>query len=212
MDDHDGSKHPGTFTVSPGRDVLGELTLRGPKTSLYLHDKDEFSTQAIPNQYIKGVLHDLTKVSLIKCVTMSGPGYANRRGDTYHFSTLFPHFVAYGDTHIEPDEKKISKVHFATDDLTTLFYDFDAFGFLFDARPFIEAIANANAYGRTIITGPDPQILYFTGKREIFSADTCLGRVSVSHNPRHLHLGGPEGVGLKNPFFLFPSCFDIWRC
>jgi ApeA N-terminal domain 1/Apea-like HEPN len=202
MDDLEGSKQPGRFAVSPGREVLGELTLLGPKTSLYLHDKDEFSTQAIPNQYIKGILHDLTKISLIKCVTMSGPGYADRGADKYHFSTVFPHFVAYGDSHIEPDEKKISKVHFATDDLTTLFYDFDAFGFLFDAHPFIETIANANAYGRNIITGPDPQILYFTGKREIFSADTSLGRVSASHNPRHLYLGGPEGVGLKNTIFV----------
>src|SRR6185437_16355088 len=52
------------------REILGELTLSGPNTSLFLHDKDEFST--IPDQGIKGVLHDLTKVSLIRCILMSG--------------------------------------------------------------------------------------------------------------------------------------------
>ena len=44
-------------------------------------------------------------------------------------------------------------------------------------------------------------ILYFTGKREIFSADTVLGRVSASHNPTH-NIGGPDGVCLENTIFV----------
>ncbi len=83
------------------------------------------------------------------------------------------------------------------DDASTLFYDFDAFGSLIDARPFIEQISHANGLDRDITTGPDPQILYFTGKREIFATDTVLGRVSASHNPTH-SVGGPDGVSLKN--------------
>ncbi|TAM83549.1 MAG: hypothetical protein EPN47_05410 [Acidobacteria bacterium] len=171
---------------------------------MYLHDKDEFSTLTLPKQSIRGVLHDLTKVSLIQCITKSGPGHAAQDGQEYCFATVFPHFVVYGTNHIGPDEKKIAKIHFATDDGTTLFYDFDAFGFLLDARPFIEEIANANAHvhGRTIVTGPNPEILYFAGKREIFAADTVLGRVFASHNPRHSSLGGPSGVGLKNTIFV----------
>jgi hypothetical protein len=43
------------------------------------------------------------------------------------------------------------------------FYDFDAFGSVIDAKPFIDQIAHANALPREIKTGPDPQILYFTG-------------------------------------------------
>jgi hypothetical protein len=87
------------------------------------------------------------------------------------------------------------------DDASTLFYDFDAFGSLIDARPFIEQIANANAVDREIRTGPDPVILYFTGKREIFAADTVLGRISASHNPTH-NMGGPDGMSLKNTIFI----------
>ncbi len=201
MDKLEKSKWAGKFTIPPGKDVYGELTLSGAKTSLYLHDKDHFSTHAVPNQYIKGVLHDLTKISLIHCITTSGPGSATRGEENYHFATVFPHFIVYGDNHIAPDEKTIVEVHFAVDDASTLFYDFDAFGFLTDARPFIEKIANANALQRKITTGPDPEILYFTGKREIFAADTVLGRVSASHNPSH-NLGGPDGVRLKNTIFV----------
>jgi hypothetical protein len=212
MDKVEKSKWAGKFSVSPGKDIYGELTLSGAKTSLYLHDKDFFSTHSIPDQHIQGVLHDLTKISLINCITTSGPGSGNRGKERYHFSTVFPHFVVYGDSHIAPNDKTIVEVHFAVDDATTLFYDFDAFGFLVDARPFIEQIANANALQRQITTGPDPEILYFTGKKEIFTADTQLGRVSASHNPSH-NLGGPDGVRLTNTIlvtlaFKEPVIFD----
>jgi hypothetical protein len=72
---------------------------------------------------------------------------------------------------------------------------------LIEARPFIEKIANANALPRKIEIGPNPQILYFTGKQEIFATDTVLGRVSASHNPSH-NLGGPDGVWLKNTILV----------
>ena len=202
MDKRNALKRAGTFAVAPGRDVYGELTLAGAKTSLYLRDKNEFSSQVIPQRYILGVLHDLTKVSLIDCVTISGPGHAARGDEEYYFADVFPHFVVSGDSHFAPGEKTVAKIHLALDDASTLFYDFDAFSFVINARPFIEEIAHANALGREILTGPDPQILYFTGKTEIFAVNTVIGRVSASHSPHLTTLGGPEGVGLRNTIFV----------
>ena len=199
MDTLEKSKSAGKFTVPPGRDIYGELTLSGPNTSVYLHDKDEFSTFAIPDQYLKGVLNDLTKVSLIRCITMSGPGSGRREGESYHFATLFPHFVLQGRSHLAPGDKTIVEALFVIDDASTLFYDFDAFASVIDARPFIDQIANANEsiIHRKVETGPDPQILYFTGKRKIVSVDTVLGRISAWHSPSR-NPGGPEGIWLKN--------------
>jgi len=105
MDTLEKSEWAGKFTSPPGRDIYGELTLSGAKTLLYLHDKDEFSTLAIPDQYIKGVLNDLTKVSLIRCITMWGPGSGGREGETYQFATVFPHFVVSGSSHLAPGDK-----------------------------------------------------------------------------------------------------------
>lgn len=195
-------RQTGTFIVSPGKEIYGELTLARAKTSLYLHDKEFFS--AIGVSYVKGVLRDLTKVSLIDCIA-SGPGSGSRGGERYHFAEVFPHFVIFGDRHIAPAEKTISAIHFVVDDATTLFYDFDAFGSLIDSRPFIDQIVRGHIeqisrhypFDRQITTGPDPQILYFTGKREIFTADTVIGRISAAHNPSHT-LGGPSGVRIKN--------------
>jgi hypothetical protein len=210
VDDIRKSKNAGQFTLAPGKEIYGELTFAGPETLLYLYDRQEFETHAAPHQYITGVLHDLTKVSLVKCVTTLVPGHGGRPGEEYYFADVFPHFVIYGARFLAPDEKGITKLHFVVDDATTLFYDFDAFGMLLDSKSFIDQIAAANGKvaGRTIETGPAPQILYFTGKNEIFAADTLIGRVSASHNPMPVTWGGPDGVGLKNTIFLtiaFPT-------
>jgi hypothetical protein len=214
MDGTENSKRAGKFTVPPGKNIDGELTLSGANTSLYLHDKDEFSTLAIQDQYIKGVLNDLTKVSLIRCITTSGPGSGGREGESYHFATVFPHFVVLGNSYLAPNDETITEAQFVIDDASTLFYDFDAFGAVIDARPFIDQITNANEsiVHRKVETGPDPQILYFTGKREIFSVDTVLGGISASHSPSR-NLGGPEGIWLKNTIavsitFRDPVTFD----
>jgi hypothetical protein len=138
------SKQAGTFTVSFGKDVYGELTLGGRNTSLYLQDKDFFDTYAIPSQCVKGILHDFTKVTLLQCITTTGMGSFRRGEQSYNFASIFPHYVVHGDHHIGPAEKKITAVHFVMDDAATLFYDFDAFGSLIDARPFIKQIAHAN--------------------------------------------------------------------
>ncbi len=198
IDTLDGSKQSGTFIISPGKALYGELTFAGSKTSLYLRDNEHFDPRASPNRCVTGILHDLTKVSLIECNAPPIPGSDWRQGaGSYKFAEIFPHYVVHGDHHITPSEKKIAEVSFVMDDATALFYDFDAFGSLIDARPFIEQIAHANRLDREIRTGPDPQILYFTGKREIFTADTAIGTISATHNPSH-NLGGPHGVSLKN--------------
>ncbi|HTV59434.1 MAG TPA: HEPN domain-containing protein [Verrucomicrobiae bacterium] len=204
MDKVEKSKRAGKFILAQGEEIYGELTVSGANTALYLRNESEFSTHAGPNQYIKGVLHDLTKVSLIDCVTPPLPGHASKGSEQYYFVSLFPHFVIYGDRHVAPDDKTIESIHFSVDDATTLFYDFDAFGILLNARAFIKDIvqANADSVGRQIDTGVDPQILYFTGKRGIFAAKTVIGKVSASHNPRPTTFGGPSGVGLKNTIFL----------
>jgi hypothetical protein len=210
VDDLRKHKHAGEFTLAPGEKIHGELTLEGPESTLYLYDRHEFQTHAGLHQYITGVLQDLTKVSLIDCLTTPVPGHGSRGDEEYYFANVFPHFVVHGDSYLAPDEQTIRKVHFVVDDATTLFYDFDAFGLLLNAKPFIDSITTANASiaGRNIITGPEPQILYFTGKKEIFTANTLIGRVSASHNPSPTTFGGPSGVGLKNTIFLtieFPA-------
>src|ERR1043166_6818435 len=102
MDTLQGQKQSGSFGISPDRILYGELTVDGRATSLYLRDTSFFSTHNIPDRCIHGVLHDLTKVSLLGCITTEGPGSFGRYGEGYNFSRVFPHYVAHGDRHISP--------------------------------------------------------------------------------------------------------------
>jgi len=121
MEELEGVKQSGKFRfAASGKDLHGELTLAGSKTSIYLQDSDFFDAFPKPRRYITGVLLDLTRVTLIDCITMSGTGSRSRGVERYHFASLFPHFVLYGDRHIAPDEQVIRAVDFVIEDATTL--------------------------------------------------------------------------------------------
>jgi hypothetical protein len=200
----EGSKRSGIFTIVPGKELYGELTFKGPETSLHLHDKTSFDTHAIAELCITGIFQDLTKVSLIRCIAPLMPVSGRRGKESYYYADIFPHYVIYGDHHLGPAEKSVIEVRFVVDDACTLFYDFDAFGSVIKPLPFIEQISHANGLNREIVTGPDPAILYFTGKTEIFAVDTFFGRLSAYHDPSQ-SFGGPDGVYLRNKIGRAPQ-------
>ncbi len=182
------STRSGRFVLSSESEIYGELTVAGSKSSLYLHDKDRFGTNATAGGYIKGTLLDLTRVSLINCVVPAEPSSVHLRingpnPEGYHYAKVLPNFILLGDEHLHPAEQTISEIEFLVDDANVLFHDPAAFGWLIDARPYIDQIAHANRVDRRCVIGPHPQIFYFTGKEEIFTASTSFGRVSASHCP-----------------------------
>jgi hypothetical protein len=188
------SRESGSFSITPGREIHGELILAGARTSLKLHDTDFFDARAIRN--LHGILHDRIKVSLIDCIS-PGTGTGTRGQERYHEARVFPHFVVYGERHLIPDQELLAEVEFVVDDATAIFYDFDAFGTLIKAEPFIEEIVRANNIQREISVGSNPIILYFTGKHEIVATETVFGKIAALHAPS-FGFGGPKGVGIKN--------------
>jgi hypothetical protein len=198
MESFEGFRKSGTFTVAAGTEVQGDLILKGPKTVLDLYAKDSFSTHGIQEGCILGRLHNQTKVSLINCITTKGPGSGSRGDERYHFSTVFPHFVIFGEEHITATDKKITNMSFHVEDADSLFYDFDAFGLVIDAKPHMaKIIEERREYGRDITVGEHPMLFYFTGKYEIFKAKTVLGTVTAEHRPSFT-MPGPHGIKLDN--------------
>jgi len=208
FDELKGGKRAGTFTIFPDKTVYGELTYAGPRTSLYLRDSTYFDTHPIAGGCLKGTLHDLTKVTLLHCLTARAPASVSSGTETYYYAKVFPHFVVHGDRHLTNDEKVITGVQFLVDDSSTLFYDLDAFGTLIDARPLIAEVVRAKCREREkwptpnpeIRVGPEPAILYFTGQHEILSYDTVWGKVHARHHTSH-SLGGPDGVSIESRIF-----------
>lgn len=198
MESFKGLRKSGTFNVAPGTEVQGDLILKGPRTTLDLFSKDFFSTHALQNGCILGALHDRTKVSLIDCITTQGMGSGSRGDERYHFASVFPHFVIFGNEHITSADRKITAVSFHVNDAENLFYDFDAFGQVIDAKLHIKQLVGTKEnIGRDVSIGNDPMIFYFTGKREIFKAETVLGTVSAAHRPSYL-FPGPHGISVDN--------------
>jgi hypothetical protein len=205
----------GTYLMPTGQEVFGELRLRGLETTLRLHHHD-FIHLTGEERVIHGSLHDLYKVSCIDCL-VSPPGSGSRKDvGTYHFTKIFPHYVTIGTDHLQPNEQSIKAVHFSVDDIASVFYDFDAFGLAIDSKPLIGSVVAANKSSRTIPIGDSPQIAYFTGKLEVITADTAIGRISVNHRPR-LSMGSPKGARIKNRMVIslepespatFETCID----
>lgn len=198
MESFEGFRKSGTFIVAAGTEVQGDLILKGAATRLDLFSKDFFNTRDIKDGCLLGALHDRTKVSLIDCITAQGPGSGSRGDEHYHFSSVFPHFVIFGNEHITATDRKITNVSFHVDDAATLFYDFDAFGDVTDAGPHMaKIIEERRKYGRDLTVGDHPMIFYFTGMNEIFKAETVLGTVTAEHRPSFT-MPGPHGIRLDN--------------
>lgn len=183
----------GTFAVSLDRQVFGELRVAGTESSLRLRDDTLFNTRSLTGDCIMGTLHDLTKVTLIQCVTTEW-GSSSHNGERYHYSHIFPHFVVRGSRHFSPSERTVRDITLFVDDASVLFYDFEAFGSVIDARPYIAHLLKADP---EIAIGEYPQIAYFTGKTEIVRVSTVLGDVTAHHNPTS-EIGGPKGVRIDN--------------
>lgn len=199
MQKYEEFKKSGSFTLATGTEVQGELCLKGAATTLDLYSADFFDTHKSPD--IVGLFYDRSKVSLINCITTSGPGSGTRGNEHYHFSTIFPHFVIFGDQHINSSDRVIHELSFTVDDAATLFYDFDAFGSVINARPHMERIVEEKEVGRTIEIGEYPHLLYFTGKHEIFVVETVLGKISATHCISY-SFPGPKGIHVDNTIRL----------
>ena len=201
INQRDKSRHTGTFRVAPDREVHGNLSLDGPNTSLYLWDDKFFYIGPSAKKTIIGILDNRTKVSLLECLIF-GPGSYGLQDNISHYYNIFPHYVITGNQHISDTDAKISNVYLLLDDATTLFHDNDAFGVVPDPHSIVKKIIESQNINHKISEGDYPWVGYYTGKREIFSSDTAIGRISAAHFPSYSIAGGPGGVKIDNKIFV----------
>ena len=189
----------GFFSVPPDLKLNGTLSLSGPNSVLHLWSDDLFEVTLPGENTITGVLDNQKKVSLIGCVGTGRSKFRGQSGVAQHYR-FFPHYVIVGNRHFSHSEKIISKISIVVDDAPVMFHDRFSFGTnivkpsdlgtlssmdLFDNRPFKEGSV----------------VAYYTGKEEIFSADTVIGRISA-RNQIAINMGGPEGAHISNQTFI----------
>lgn len=190
----------GTFELKEDRSIAGELKIDGSKSRLCLYDSHFFNVRGLEDVSIQGVLRDLTRVSLLDCVSLQ----SSERGgpkEIRYVAHLFPNYIVCGETHLHSNERVITSAEFLIGDAATLFYDFDAFGTVLNAKAHIEELVRTNRVKRKIPIGSNPIIQYFTGKHRIVTAKTDIGKVSAFHRMSH-GMGGPDGVSIKNEIWI----------
>ncbi|NDU91797.1 MAG: hypothetical protein G3I10_04200 [Ferrovum sp.] len=190
------SRLQGTFKLPNSQEVFGELRLAGKKSVLRLSSSSDFPSLHDVS-YLYGTTLDHFKVTCIDCVS-SSQGTTSRGNEvTYHYVDVFPHFVTVGDEHFDPSASVVSEIHFSVNDLTSMFYDYDAFGHVIDAKPLIDSVLAEKRRRRSVEVGEWPQIAYFTGKSTVIEVNTEIGTVVVRNRPSW-KVGGSDGVFIKN--------------
>ena len=204
--------YSGKFKILPDTDVAGSLTIAGPNSSL--HVWGEGFAPIDDGVTVTGYLQNLRKVSLSDCWPSGRTWYGIRSDseETWH-CTLHPGLIVIGNEHLLPNDKEIVEANFTFDDAATLFYDRSAFGIVHphedeSRASLLEQIGELK--NRKIESGPHPIITYFSGKSDIVSVDTAMGKISVSRRIE-TGFGGPDGIGIKNEIntkIKFPEPVD----
>jgi hypothetical protein len=176
--------------------VPGELRIKGASTLLTLH-ADEDLAGVVISPFIKGTTFSGDCISLLGCLSLGTQRQFFNGAATRYHAEVFPHHVAIGRNYLDPEQPCIKVIHFSTTDLNTLFYDFDAFSSVVNAKPLIDEVLNERRKIIPVEAGERPLIMYFTGKDCIAEVSTAIGKVSVHHRPS-FNLGGPAGVFIKN--------------
>lgn len=171
----------GEFSVSATQ-TTGSLSLDGKNTFLHLWGKKIEDIDALNGTTITGILENQKKVSLIDCiVTWKNLPFWNE--DAFYSYKLFPHYVVIGDRHHSPIEKTVKQISFVIDDAMALFYDRVAFKTVTLSPNHISDIKSTKLFEEVQFEGKYPFLVYWTGKAQIFTADTPIGKISARHRP-----------------------------
>lgn len=190
----------GTFRLPDDASCFGELLIAGRRTLLNLSSQSELPLLGSVGD-ILGTTLDGKMITCIDCVG-SSQGQAGRGETTTHYyADVFPHYVAVGDAHIDSGSTCIQRVSFTVNDISTLFYDFDAFGVISNASEIIDSVLQERRKIRPVETGEWPHVAYFTGKFVIFETESVIGKISVRHRPTS-NMGGPSGFYMKNGMYV----------
>jgi hypothetical protein len=185
-----------TFHLPDDREAIGQLLVNGPNSRLKLT-----SRSTLPDlrkiQHLCGTTLDLQKVTCIDCLPLSQNSPFNVNRGTYYCAEVFPHFVAVGNEHIDPDFASVYSISFTVDDLSSLFHDFVAFGRVTDAMPLMDSVLSEIRQNWPVEAGEYPEIVYFTGKQKIIEIETDIGKFSIIHRPS-TSIGSPDGIYFKN--------------
>ena len=187
------SQQAGRFLVSPDLQISGTLTLAGRDTSLLLWAEERFDVSSMTT--INGILDDLRRVSLIGCQVIGQQSRWRYDNRFICSNVVLPECIVFGDHHVAGEDEVVLRIHFDLDQSVEIFDDRDAYDTVFNQSEIIERIVATREPDRPIPVGDWNCVAYYTGKQEVFSSDTAMGRVSANHRP-NFATGDSASLGL----------------
>lgn len=189
------NRYLGTYQISSSQNLVGELELDGEGTTLRAHADEPLQVENV--EHVKGIAYTGDYITLIDCLSPGQGARYSKDGSFRYHADILPHYVTIGSFHLDPEASCIKAIHFTATDLQDLFYDFDAFSQVIDARPIIDSVLAERRKMRPVEAGEHPKVFYYTGKGCVIEAPSSIGKISVHHRPSY-SLGGPAGVYIKN--------------
>jgi hypothetical protein len=195
----------GFFHISQ-QDFFGNLKIQDESTLLTLKSRVPIPSTGELN-FITGTGFDHKTISCLDCID-AGSQSTFHNGGTEFTTSIFPHYIAIGDTSLHPDEINITAIHFATNDLPTLFNDRSAFGHIFSTSEELTRVLTQHheKLEKDFSLGyklnlprmeTNPNIFYFTGITDFFECTTDIGMFTVHHSPS-FSVDGKTGIDCKN--------------
>lgn len=171
MRNFEGLKKAGHFHYEGLGDVVGELTLNGPRSVLEVFGEREFPDLKMRD--IRGIFFDGSRISILQCVTSDRRQRFGHEGIT-HSSKEIPHLAVFGGSHVTSTEESISAVEIQFDDAPALFRGVRHFGALDGEALKNECLAELGGAADAI------HLFYFKPGEEIFRTEVLFGWLSAS--------------------------------
>ncbi len=185
----------GQFTIN-GRKLPGVVQLKGPDSRIEVFADDFIFLPEEKMRAIRGVARSGEKLTICYAIGAPISGTASYHGTTRHSMSLFPHYVAVGPRHFDPDRKVIAEFSFTTSGALDLFYDLGAFGDALDrvkdVRRLMPPWARKNP--RKILHS---DVFYFVNRGAITSVDVDSVRIET-FNAVSYRFPSPRGINVSN--------------
>jgi hypothetical protein len=201
----------GQFEIN-GVSHFGEIDINGEDTLLTIWTDQFNSPNDFTENQINGSLNDLQNVILIDNVDFgSGNVSKQLQNGSYkyqYFKTYFPHYILFGNTHLNIEDNSFTAIEFIPSHSTTLFFPSNHFHHLIHAdKDLVETLIRNDQEKSKQLFGYETDNEYFFGERPIVSIfsgtyellkfNTEIGIIEIKNNIIQT-LPSSNGYSLKN--------------
>lgn len=201
----------GRFEINE-KSYLGDLNINGAESLLTIWT-DQFNSPNDFTEYqINGSFNDLQNVILVDNVDFgSGNISKQQQNGTYksqYFKTYFPHYILFGNMHLNIEDNIFTAIEFIPSHSTVLFFPSEHFHALIHADKELVANLIHNDQEKTkeifgyepnkeYSIGENPIVSIFSGTYNLLKFHTKIGEIEIKNNILQT-LPSSNGYSLKN--------------